>query len=106
MKLTRKDFLRAVPLAAVAPTIFQEGAIARYDLNPPGHFIFFVDISRVEIDSLVEAGNEQVPLMPHGSKGGWIIGVHGDVENAVKIFRLNDKAAEAIVREEIELHHT
>lgn len=100
--ISRKDFLKAIPLAPLAAVAVSEG-IHRVDLEPAGHYIFFVDVTRVDIQALLDCGNEQVPLMPKGSKGGWIIGVHGDVENAVKIFRLNDKAAEVIVKESHEI---
>ena len=91
--MNRRELLKAIPLAALTPKIMAEG-VARYDVEPAGHFIFFVDVTKVDIETLCESGNERAPLMPKGSKGGWIIGVHGDVENAVKIFRLNETPVE------------
>ena len=38
--------------------------------------------------------------MPKGSKGGWIIGVYGDVDKAVRIFRLDEKPDSVVKRME------
>jgi len=97
--MNRRDFLKATPIAALTPVAVAEG-VARYDLEPAGHFIFFVDMEKVDIESLATAGCEQVPLMPKGSKGGWIIGVYGDVDKAVRIFRLDEKPDSVVKRME------
>jgi len=100
--ISRKDFLRAIPLAALAPEVLADG-VHRYNLEPAGHFIFFVDSSKIDLESFTQMGNEIVPLMPKGSKGGWIVPVWGDVENAIKIFRLNDVAAANVSEKAIEI---
>lgn len=100
--ISRKDFLKAIPLAALVPKVMRDG-VHRYNLEPAGHFVFFIDASKIDINAFLHAGNSNVPMMPKGSTGGWVIAVHGNVENAVKIFKLNDKAAERISKNAIEL---
>ena len=53
--MNRRDFLKATPIAALTPVAVAEG-VARYDLEPAGHFIFFVDMEKVDIESLATAG--------------------------------------------------
>jgi hypothetical protein len=87
--MNRRDLLKgAVPVAAIAVAKMADG-IHRADLAPGGHFLFFIDQTKIDVNDFLEMGNEQVPLLPAGSRGGWIVAVHGDVESAVKIFRLD-----------------
>ena len=89
--MNRRELLkRAVPVVALAPVAVAEG-VARYSLEPAGHFLFVVDIQRVDIVDFARLGNAEVPLMPPGSKGGWIIGVSGDPSTCLEILRLDEQ---------------
>src|ERR1700724_1215255 len=95
--MNRRELLKhAIPIAALAPVAMAVG-ISRYNLEPAGHFLFVVNLEKEDIDTLMECGNDPVPLMPKGSKGGWIIGVYGNPDEAMKIFRLDHPDAEQIM---------
>ena len=92
--MNRRELLKhAIPIAALAPVAMAEG-ISRYNLEPAGHFLFVVDTTKVDINSLCEYPSG---LLPAGSKGGWIIGVCGNPDEALKILRLDHLDAEAII---------
>ena len=92
--MNRRELLKhAIPIAALAPVAMAEG-ISRYNLEPAGHFLFVVDTTKVDINSLCEY---PLGLLPAGSKGGWIIGVYGNPDEALKILRLDQPDAEAII---------
>jgi hypothetical protein len=92
--VNRRELLKkAIPVAALTPLAVAEG-ISRYNLEPAGHFLFIVDIEKVDIASLFEYPSG---MLPAGSKGGWIIGVNGNPDEAMKILRLDDEQAEEIM---------
>lgn len=82
--MNRRDFLRATPIMALTPVAVAEG-VARYELKEGGHFVFFIDNEKVNIEDLVKCPG----IMPRGATGGWVIPVYGNPEEALKIFRLN-----------------
>jgi len=88
--MNRRELLkRAIPITPLAPVAIAEG-VARYKLEPGSHFLFVVNASKVEMDSLLSPTPEGCdPLMPKGSKGGWIIPVYDEPDLCIKILRLD-----------------
>ena len=83
-RMERRNFLKSLPLAAIAPKVVKEGVIS-FELPRNTHLLFLVDINAVIGDDWYENGN----IMPPGSTGGAIIYVRGNPEDAMKIYRLD-----------------
>lgn len=86
--MQRRDLLKLIPLSAIAPVAalasekVQDG-VERVELKP-GHFLIFFDCHRIDVESLIDRPG----ILPEGSTGGYLVPVMGDVEGAVKIFKL------------------
>jgi hypothetical protein len=87
--MNRRQLLKGRPVAALGMVAVAEG-VHRVEIKKPGHFVFFYDCDKVDVESLVNATG----LMPEGSTGGWLIPVMGDVEGAVKIFQLDGEVTQ------------
>lgn len=62
-----------------------DGQVKLLDLKP-GHYVIFVSThSRIDPNWLSEGRN----FLPEGSTGGWIIMVEGNIDDAVRIFRMD-----------------
>jgi hypothetical protein len=62
-----------------------DGKVKAFDLKP-GHYVFFINDEQIQVESLVETSG----LLPEGSTGGWIICCRGPLEDAVRIFRMEN----------------
>ena len=85
----RREFLKMLPLAAIAPKMVKEGILS-VELPHNAHLIFLIDERYVDIDSLetfAASGN----AMPPGSTGGAILFCKGNPDEIVKIYKVDDK---------------
>lgn len=63
-----------------------DGKVKLLELKP-GHYVIFVSSrSGIEPSSLAQRSG----FLPEGSTGGWIIMVHGPMDEAVRIFRMEN----------------
>ena len=85
--MERRDFLRIIPLAAVAPVApiaskeVQDGVVS-LELPGAGHYVIFIDRA-AEVD-LATFPN----ILPPGSTGGWIIETCGPPDELIKLYKL------------------
>lgn len=70
-------------LKPLEPFTVAEGAVA-YALPEDAHLLFFIKAGAVDMDSFSGSG-----IMPKGATGGYIIPVYGEIEEAVKIFKID-----------------
>lgn len=84
---TRRNFLKMVPIAALAPVAAEavQDGVERVKLEP-GHYVICVDVDRVDIEALLSWPG----LLPENSKGGYVIPICGDVEGAIKFFKIEE----------------
>jgi hypothetical protein len=85
--MERRNFLKILPLAAVAPVVVKEGVVSM-ELPGPGHYVIICNEEVVDARELAEYPEG---LLPKGSSGGWIISVRGNPENAIKFFKLDER---------------
>lgn len=83
--MERRNFLKVLPLAAIAPKVVREGVLS-FELPPNSHLVFFVDIEAIVGDDWMENRD----IMPPGSTGGAVIFTRGNPEEAIKIYRLDE----------------
>lgn len=83
--MERRDFLKVLPLSALAPKVIKEGVLS-LELPHNSHLVFFVD--ETAILNVDWWQNEH--LMPPGATGGAIIYTRGNPEDAIKVYRLDD----------------
>ena len=86
--MDRRDMLKRVPMLAALASVpaidINDGKVKKFEPQP-GHFIFVVDIDKVDVSSMEKMNG----LMPPGATGGWIVGVFGNPDDAFKIYRLD-----------------
>lgn len=86
--MDRRNFLRILPLSAIAPKIVKDGVMS-VELPGAGHYVIVVDEDQVNLDSLL---NYPKGLLPEGATGGWIIPVRGNPDEAIKFYKLDETA--------------
>jgi len=83
--MERRNFLKILPIAAISPKVVKDGVVS-FEL-PAGHYVIAVDVSKVEINHLLDM---HPSFLPPGATGGWIVPVHGNPDEAIKFYRLDD----------------
>lgn len=83
--MERREFLKVLPLSALAPKVVKEGVLS-LELPTNSHLLFLVDETRVDFNQFLDTPG----IMPPGSTGGAIIGTPGNPDEFIKIYRLDD----------------
>ncbi|HYT21117.1 MAG TPA: hypothetical protein VEW05_12920 [Candidatus Polarisedimenticolia bacterium] len=83
--MERRDFLKVLPLSALAPKVVKEGVLS-LELPHNSHLLFIVD----EYSVINDDWYQNKDIMPPGATGGAIVYVRGNPEDAIKIYRLDE----------------
>ena len=83
--MERRNFLKILPIAAISPKVVKDGVVS-FELPRGGHYVIAIDQAKVNFEDLLEMPG----LLPEGATGGWIIHVHGNPDEAIKFYRLDD----------------
>jgi len=82
--MERRNFLKVIPIAAISPQVIKDGAVS-FNLPEKGHFVIVANVDKVDLTELAKMPG----ILPEGATGGYIVGVYGDPEEALKFYKLD-----------------
>jgi hypothetical protein len=87
MSMDRRNFLRILPISAIAPKVVKDGVVS-LEVPKGGHFVIVFDSKKVNMESLAA---DPAGLLPEGASG-YLIPVYGNPEEAIKFYKLDETA--------------
>lgn len=83
--MERRDFIRMLPVAALAPKVIEEGVVS-FEIPNGTHFAIFVDMTVVDMQRVHEGLSKSWPK----DTTACLIGINGNPDDAIKFYKIKE----------------